>query len=178
MNKADAGIIPVSPCPFSFSKFQDDRPASSSLQLPKSITHCVIRTVCECRRPVLHTHGLLFDRICWPNGWHVSLATGRKALGKGRRELLVNYCLASMPVFVCPSPWVHFVEPLSQKVSTTPFRARAGNRRKHTGLAFRPTQNQESWQLTQKINDSTCNLYYSQTEVTKRHAIECSQNQC
>ena len=49
--------------------------------------------------------------------------------------------------------------PLSQKVSNTPFRARACNRRKQTGLALRPTdcQNQESWHLTQKINDSTCN---------------------
>ena len=36
-----AGIIPVSPCPFGLSKFQEVRPAWSSLQLPKSISHCV-----------------------------------------------------------------------------------------------------------------------------------------
>ena len=40
-----AGRIPVNPCPFGLSKFQEVRPASSSFQLPKSISHCVIRTV-------------------------------------------------------------------------------------------------------------------------------------
>ena len=42
-----AGIIPVSPCPFEFglSTFQEVRPASSSFQLPKSISHCIIWTV-------------------------------------------------------------------------------------------------------------------------------------
>ena len=39
---------------------------------------------------------------------------------------------------------VYSWKPLSQKVSNTPFRARAGNRRKQTGLALRPTQNMES----------------------------------
>ena len=42
-----AGIIPVSSCPFGLSKFQEVRPASSSFQLPKSSSHCVIGTVAE-----------------------------------------------------------------------------------------------------------------------------------
>ena len=40
-----AGIIPGSQCPFGLSKFQEVRPAPSSFQLPKSLSHCVIRTV-------------------------------------------------------------------------------------------------------------------------------------
>ena len=42
-----AGIILVSPCPFGLSKFQEVRPAWSSLQLPKSISHCVRWTVAQ-----------------------------------------------------------------------------------------------------------------------------------
>ena len=115
-----------------------------------SLRRAVVNRVCTWQST---RHG---QWLC--NGWHVSTATGRKAFGKGRREVFVNYCLASLPVFVRPSPWVHSVyswKPLSQKVSNTPFRARAGNRWKQTGLALRPTQNMESWQLTQKISDST-----------------------
>ena len=43
-----SGIIPVRPgpvTPFDLSKFQEVRPAWSSLELPKSISHCVTRTV-------------------------------------------------------------------------------------------------------------------------------------
>ena len=40
-----AGIIPVSPCPSGLSKYQEVWPASSSFQLPRSISHGVIRTV-------------------------------------------------------------------------------------------------------------------------------------
>ena len=43
-----SGIVPVRPCPvtpFDLSKFQEVRPAWSSLELPKSISHCVRRTV-------------------------------------------------------------------------------------------------------------------------------------
>ena len=133
----------------------------------------------ECGPRVFHTIGLLFNRFCWPHSWYVFTATGREAVGKGRRELFVNYCLASLPVFVRSSPWVHSVysrKPLSQKVSNTPFRARAGNRRKQTGLALRPTQNMESWQLTQKISDSTCKLCYSQTQVTEHQCTDTSRN--
>ena len=62
------------------------------------------------------------------------------------------------------------------KVSNTPFRARAGNRRKQTGLALRATQNMESWQLTQKISDSTCKLCYSKTQVTEHQCTDTSRN--
>ena len=42
-----AGIIPVSSCLFGLSKFQEVQPASSYFQLPKSISHYVIRTVAD-----------------------------------------------------------------------------------------------------------------------------------
>ena len=45
-------------------------------------------------------------------------------------------------------------------------------------LHLRPTQNMESWQLTQEISDSTCKLCYSITQVTERHATTCSTCKC
>ena len=40
-----AGIILVGPCSFGLSKFQEVRPVSTSFQLPKSTSYCVIQTV-------------------------------------------------------------------------------------------------------------------------------------
>ena len=91
----------------------------------------VRREDCQCRPRVLHPIRLLFNRICWHHGWHLSSATGREALGKGRCELFVNCSYLAMAWLRCRISFallrgsVYSGKPLSQKVSNTPFRRKS-----------------------------------------------------
>ena len=140
-----AGIIPVSPCPFGLSKFQEVRPAWSSLQLPKSISHCVRWTVAlsdVLKRGLFRSSPNQVACTSKPTGSFLVLHTWNAA-GELERNRLSHLA----------SPWILILLPLTCTSTTwkLPSKAKRANRlRQPPGWIYNNTEPPPPTSIKQK----------------------------